>query len=177
MHSRRGRQPGGQESPGAVQVVAAVRRQGERAGRALACPDRLGEALGVAADEPHRTLDDWARAAVVRHEVDPAQPRERAGQVEHPPHVGQPPGIDRLNDHRVTTGLGRASARSPHINSTERSCTADQLRSSIVLARAGASQPAPASVSRHARDGVSTCTATEMSECLQHYSARSWRSA
>ena len=96
VDARRGRQPSRQQSSGAVQVVAgsgASARLPSAAGRA---PDRLGETLLVAADEAHSTLDDRPRTAVVRHEVDPPQSGERAGEIEHTPHVGQPPRVDRL---------------------------------------------------------------------------------
>ena len=58
--------------------------------------DPLCEPLAVVLDEPHGAGHDRRRAPVVGLEIHPAQARQRGGQPEDPPHVGESPRVHRL---------------------------------------------------------------------------------
>ena len=63
-------------------LVGGVGREDEASGRRRTRPDRLGEALAVALDEPDGALDDGPRAAVVDLEVDPPQAGQQRPEPE-----------------------------------------------------------------------------------------------
>ena len=60
-------------------------------------------------DQPHGSLHDRSRAAVVGDEVDATQSGQSRREADHPAHVGEPPGIDRLVivAHQEDVVLGR----------------------------------------------------------------------
>ena len=85
--------------------------------------NRLLEALAVDGDHPRGCLDDRRRASVVRREHHAPRGRVVVPEAQDPPHVGEPPGVDRLvvvADHEeVVLGSGKqpdeAKLRGVHV--------------------------------------------------------------
>ena len=90
------RRPARHRARGPHDVVVRVRREHESSGRGRPRVDPLGEPLAVVLDEPHGTLDDRSRAAVVGREVDAPEARQRRREAKHAAHVGEAPAVDRL---------------------------------------------------------------------------------
>ena len=68
-----------------------VRGEDQRPGRLGTGANDLVEPLFVVADQPHGSLHDGGRAAVVHLEVDPPQTREGLADGQHASNVGEPP--------------------------------------------------------------------------------------
>ena len=110
--------PGVEDPAHAIHLVRVVGGQDEPSGGPGSGPDHLRESLLVALDEANGPGHHRAGAAVVRHEVDPAQAGQAGGQVQDPSHVGQPPTVDGLvvvADHEDPVGRRRQEEGHPEL--------------------------------------------------------------
>ena len=100
--------PGRRGRPASRGSQSASRRRARassspESGASSSCPSAAGPARIVLAkrssvdlDQAHGTLDHRPRTAVVGDQVDTRQTGQGGGQVQHPAHIRQAPGIDRL---------------------------------------------------------------------------------
>ena len=90
------RRPRGHRPPDTDDIVGGIGGEDEASARPRAGQDPLGEPLAIVLDEAHGAGDDRWRASVVGLEVHPPQARQRGGQPEDSPHVGETPRVHRL---------------------------------------------------------------------------------
>ena len=88
--------PGGEQPARPCHVITRVGSQDQRAGRTWSGIDALHEPLRDVLHQPGCSSHDLRRAAVVGGQVDPSQAGQTRREIEDPPDVGQPPGVDRL---------------------------------------------------------------------------------
>jgi hypothetical protein len=73
-------------------------------------------------DEPNRPLDDRPRAAIVDDEVGASKIGQRVGKRQDPPHIREPPAIDRLvvvADEEDAVRRRREQQRQPELGAVE----------------------------------------------------------